>query len=98
MMRPSISLENNRDRVREVLGRFGMANPRIFGSAARGEDNDASDLDILVDAPTGTSLYDLAAVEIELEAILGCKVEVVTKGFLAPDIAERAEADLLPIP
>ena len=44
------------------------------------------------------SLYDLAAVEIELQVILGCKVEVVTKGFLAPDVAERAEADLLPIP
>jgi uncharacterized protein len=97
-MRPSISLEKNRDRVREVLQRFGMANPRNFGSAARGEDNAASDLDILVDAPTGTSLYDLAAVEVELEAILGCKVEALTKGFLAPDIAERAEADLLPIP
>ena len=98
MTRLSISLEKNRDRVREVLGRFGMANPRIFGSVARGEDNDASDLDILVDTPAGTSLYDLAAVEIELEAILGCKVEVVTKGFVATDIAERAEADLLPIP
>ena len=64
MMRPSISLHNNRDRVREVLRRFGMVNPRIFGSVARGEDNDASDLDILVDASTGMSLYDLAAVEI----------------------------------
>jgi uncharacterized protein len=93
-MRPSIPLENNRDRIREVLQRFGMANPRIFGSAARGEDND----DILVDAPTGTSLYDLAAVEIELDAILGCKVLVLTKGFLALDIAERVEAELLPIP
>jgi predicted nucleotidyltransferase len=97
IMRPSISLENNRDRVREILQRFGMANPRIFGSAARGEDNDASDLDILVEAPMGTSLYDLAAVEVELEAILGCKVEVLTRGFLAPDIAKRAETDLLPI-
>jgi predicted nucleotidyltransferase len=98
IMRPSISLENNRSRVREVLQRFGMTNPRVFGSAARGEDTDKSDLDILVDAPPGTSLYDLAAVEVELEAILGCKVEVLTKGFLASDVAERAEIDLLPIP
>jgi predicted nucleotidyltransferase len=97
-MRPSVSLEKNHARVREVLKHFGMANPRIFGSAARGEDTDTSDLDILVDAPAGTSLYDLAAVEGELEAILGCKVQVITKGFLAPDIANRAEADLLPIP
>jgi predicted nucleotidyltransferase len=97
-MRPSISLENNRSQVREVLQRFGMTDPRVFGSVARGEDTDKSDLDILVDAPPGTSLYDLAAVEVELETILGCKVEVLTKGFLASDIAERAEIDLLPIP
>jgi hypothetical protein len=95
-MRPSISLENNPSRVREVLQRFGMTNPRVFGSAARGEDTDKSH--ILVDAPPGTSLYDLAAVEVELETILGCKVEVLTKGFLASDIAERTEIDLLPIP
>jgi predicted nucleotidyltransferase len=98
IMRPSISLENNRSQVREVLQRFGMTNPRVFGSAARGEDTDKSDLDILVDAPPGTSLYDLAAVEVELETILGCKVEILTKGFLASDIAARAEIDLLPIP
>jgi predicted nucleotidyltransferase len=98
IMRPFISLENNRSQVREVLRRFGMTTPRVFGSAVRGEDTDKSDLDILVDAPPGTSLYDLAAVEVELETILGCKVEVLTKGFLASDIAERAEIDLLPIP
>jgi uncharacterized protein len=90
-----MSLQNHRDRVREVLQRFGMTNPRVFGSTARGEDTDKSDLDILVDAPPGTSLYDLAAVEVELEAIVGCRVEVLTKGFLASDIAERAEVDLL---
>lgn len=97
-MKPSISLETHRDQVRNVLRRFGMENPRVFGSAARGEDTETSDLDVLVEAPQGTSLYDLAQIEIELEAILGCKVEVVTKDFLAPDIAERAEAELVPIP
>jgi predicted nucleotidyltransferase len=86
-MRPSISLENNRSQVREVLQRFGMTNPRVFGSAARGEDTDKSDLDILVDAPPRTSLYDLAAVELELETILGCKVEVLTQGL--PGIRRR---------
>ncbi len=97
-MKPSLALSEHAGQVREVLARSGMRNPRIFGSAARGEDTDKSDLDLLVDAPPGTSLYDLARVETELEAILGCKVEVMTKGFLAPDIAERAEADQLPIP
>jgi hypothetical protein len=97
-MRPSIALSEYAAQVRDVLARLGMANPRIFGSASRGEDTERSDLDILVDASASTSLYDLARAETELEAILGCKVEVMTKGFLAPDIVERAEADLLPIP
>src|ERR1700753_3970515 len=97
-MRPSTALAEKRDQVREVLERFRMANPRIFGSTARGEDGEQSDLDILVDAPPGTSLYDVAQVEIVLESLLGCKVEVLTEGFLADDIVKRAEADTLPIP
>jgi Nucleotidyltransferase domain len=47
-VKPSISLEKNRARVREILQHFRMGNPRIFGSAARGEDNEQSDLDILI--------------------------------------------------
>jgi predicted nucleotidyltransferase len=75
-----------------------MTNPRVFGSAARSEDTEKSDLDILIEAPPGTTLYDLARVELELEAVLGCKVEVLTKGFLAPDVAKNAEVDPIPIP
>jgi|SRR5665213_599709 len=97
-MRPSVSIAAHRDRVREILERHRMANPRIFGSAARGNDTDGSDLDILIEAPPGTTLYDLARVELELEALLGCNVEVLTKGFLAPDVAESVEVDLAPIP
>jgi uncharacterized protein len=97
-MRPSVSIARHRGQVREILERHRMGNPRIFGSTARGDDADGSDLDILIEAPPGTTLYDLARVELELESVLGCKVEVLTKGFLAPDVAEDAEADLAPIP
>jgi uncharacterized protein len=45
-MKPSMALERNREQVREVLAEFRMRNPRIFGSTARGEDTDTSDLDI----------------------------------------------------
>jgi predicted nucleotidyltransferase len=71
---------------------------RVFGSAARGDDTEESDLDILVESSPGTTLYDLARVELELETLLGCKVEVLTRGFLAPDVTESVEADLTPIP
>lgn len=75
-----------------------MRNVRVFGSAARREDTEDSDLDLLVEAPPGTSLYDLARVELELEKILNCKVEVVTEGFLAADVSENVKADLVAIP
>ncbi|KIZ41781.1 MULTISPECIES: nucleotidyltransferase domain-containing protein [Rhodopseudomonas] len=96
-MKPSISLANHRDQVRAILQDFGLSNPRLFGSAARSADHDSSDLDVLVDAAPDTSLYHLAAAEIALEALLGCKVELMTAGFLAPDVAARAQADLVPI-
>jgi len=75
-----------------------MRNPRIFGSVARGVDIEGSDLDILVEVSPGTTFYDLARAELELEEILGCRVEVLTKGSLAPDIADNLEADLAPLP
>ncbi|MEA2896141.1 MAG: uncharacterized protein QOJ84_1756 [Bradyrhizobium sp.] len=97
-MRPSTSIAEHGDQVREILDRAGLHNARLFGSAARGEDTDESDIDLLVEAPLGTTLYDLARVELALEDLLGCKVEVVTHGFLAPDVAKNVEADLTPIP
>ncbi len=95
-MKPSTSIARHRSQVREILERHRVGNPRIFGSTARGDDTDGSDLDILTEAPPGTTLCDLA--RIERESVLGCKVEVLTRGFLAPDVAESAEADLAPLP
>ena len=54
-MRPSEILEKNRDAIREATKRFNAANPRVFGSVARGEDGPESDIDILVDALPGTT-------------------------------------------
>ena len=97
-MKPSMALETHRERVHEILSRFRMQNPRIFGSTSRGDDTETSDLDILIDAPAGTSFYDLARLELELEAVLGCKVDIVTAGCLAPDIIKRVEIDSWPMP
>jgi predicted nucleotidyltransferase len=96
-MKPSLSLKMHLNEVRRILEGRGMRNPSLFGSTARGEDTGRSDVDILVEAPPGTSLFDLADAELELEKLLDCKVEVMTRGFLAPDVAERVEADLIPL-
>ena len=58
-MRPSQSLESKRDAVRAAAVRFRTAYPRVFGSVARGADVDGSDLDLLVHALPGTTLFDL---------------------------------------
>lgn len=58
-MRPSLVLDLKRIAVREATSRFRTANPRIFGSVLHGTDQDGSDLDLLVDALPGATLFDL---------------------------------------
>ena len=96
-MRPSVALQANRERVREILSRFDVANPRVFGSVARGDDEDASDLDLLVDPGTDITFYDLSRLQAELEAVLGCKVDVTTPDGLASDITRNVAIDLRPL-
>jgi predicted nucleotidyltransferase len=95
-MKPSASLRQHLDEVRDAIARYPVRNPKVFGSVARGEDSGESDLDILVEPEEHTSFYDLARLELELESILGCKVDVLTPAGLAPDIADRTISDLRP--
>jgi len=77
-MRPSEALAAHRDVIRQVVLANRARNPRIFGSVAKGEDTEGSDLDLLVDGTEDMSLFDLARIEIRLSAILGVPVEVRT--------------------
>ncbi len=60
-MRPSVVLDFKRSAICEAASRFRVANPRIFGSVLHGTDQDGSDLDLLVDALLGATLFDLGA-------------------------------------
>jgi predicted nucleotidyltransferase len=91
-MRPSEALEERREKAREIIARYPVANPRIFGSVARGEDTDRSDIDILVERTGPMSYFDLFQLEDELATLLGCKVEVFTK--LKPYAAGSAARDM----
>jgi len=93
-MRPSLALKAHSDRIAAILSRFDVVNPRIFGSTARGEDDDESDLDILVDPGEDLTFYDLARLERELSAALGCKVDVTTPGGLSAEAAEDVTRDM----
>ena len=61
---------------------------RVFGSVARGQDNDASDIDLLVDLDDGVGLVSLAAMGRELSELLGAKVDVVPVAMIKPSIRD----------
>lgn len=69
--------------------RRGVRNVRVFGSVARGEDGEASDVDLLVDVDDGVSLVALAGFEREVAAMLGRDVDAVPARSLKPGVAER---------
>lgn len=77
-MRPSLILNLHRHTIRDAVSRFHTTNPRIFGSVLHGTDKDNSDLDLLVDAPPGTTLFDLGGLQDELTSLLGIYVDVLT--------------------
>ncbi|MBB2897194.1 nucleotidyltransferase family protein [Pseudomonas sp. AS2.8] len=81
-MRPSLVLDLKRAVIRDVALRFRVANPRVFGSVLEGTDQDGSDLDLLVDALPGATLFDLGGLQDELEELLGVPVDLVTPADL----------------
>jgi predicted nucleotidyltransferase len=96
-MKPSIALAANRDAVRDMIGRFSASNPRVFGSAVRGTDQDDSDLDLLVDALPGATLFDLGGLQIELEELLGVRVDLRTPGDLLARVRINVLAEAKPV-
>jgi predicted nucleotidyltransferase len=89
-MRPSEVLDKNREAIREATKRFNAANTRVFGSVARGDDGPDSDIDILVDALPGSTLFSLGGLQHELEQMFGgIKVDLLTEGGLPHVIRDR---------
>jgi predicted nucleotidyltransferase len=89
-MRPSEVLERKREAViAAIRGCDKVANPRIFGSVARGDDVEGSDIDFLVDALPGASLFDLGGLQYRLEEILGVRVDLVLTSELPRFFRDR---------
>jgi uncharacterized protein len=94
-VRPSEALAKHRDEVLRIIARYPVSNPRIFGSTARGEDTEESDLDILVEPEFGvTTFVHLGELETELNQVLGVGVDVVTPGGLPDAVAKRIRPEL----
>jgi predicted nucleotidyltransferase len=90
-------LKEMKAQILEVAARHGARNVRVFGSVARGEAGPESDVDLLVDPGPGSSLLTQAALERELEALLGWKVNVVSERGLRERVRSRVLQDAVPL-
>ena len=82
-------LQEKREDILRTAARRGAYNIRIFGSVARGEADEKSDIDILVDLEPGRSLFDLGGLLMDLQELLGHHVDVVTERGLRERIRNR---------
>lgn len=82
-------LRRHRRAVLELAERAGAHNPRVFGSVARADDTDTSDIDVLVDLDANVSLVTLARLTRELSDLLGADVDVVPADTLKPGVRAR---------
>ena len=86
-----------RDEIMRLAQRRGAQNLRVFGSVARGEANDHSDLDLLVAWEPGRSLLDHAGLVQDLQELLGIKVHVGTEKSLHWYVRERILREATPL-
>ena len=92
-MKPSEALALNRAAIRRVVESHRARNARVFGSVLHGQDTDRSDLDILVDPTPETTLMDVAAIQVELQRLLGVSVDVLTPKALPEALARKVSAE-----
>jgi len=96
--RPDLAeLRGRRDELLAIAAQRGASNVAVFGSVARGDADERSDVDILVDLESGRSLLDLGGLLMDLREALGCDVDVVTRAGLRHRIRDRVLAEATPL-
>ena len=96
-MRPSDALRVHHEAVRRVVEAHRASNPRVFGSVARGDDAEGSDIDILIDPTPDTTLFDIGAIRHELQILLGVPVDVVIPRALPDKFRASVIADAVTV-
>jgi uncharacterized protein len=90
-------IKARREDILRTASQYGAYNVRVFGSVARGDADEQSDLDLLVDMEAGRSLFDLGGLLVDLEELLGCSVDVVTEKGLRDRIRRRVLQEAIPL-
>lgn len=89
------AIREQREAILRVAAKHGATQVRLIGSVARGEAGPDSDVDLLVMWQEGTSLLDQAALKLELEGLLGRKVDIASDGWVKPSIRESVYRDAI---
>ena len=93
----NVTVQSLVEQALPILRRYGVSRAGVFGSHARGEAGEGSDLDMLVDLPEGSSLLDLIGLQLEVGDVLGVSVDAHTYRSLHPLLRERILAEELRI-
>lgn len=96
-MRPSQAFNQHREAIRDLVQRFRVSNPRVFGSVLHGTDTEDSDLDLLVDPQPGTTLFDLGGLQWELKELMGVRVDVRTPKDLSLRFRQQVLDEAQPV-
>jgi len=96
-VRPSQAVNLHRNRIRQIALSHRVRDVRLFGSVARGEDTEESDVDLLVLPSDETTLMDIGSIRHELRQLLGVEVDVLTPGSLPEAHRDRILKEAQPI-
>jgi predicted nucleotidyltransferase len=91
------TLQSKRAEILALAAKHGASNVRLFGSAVRGEDNEGSDVDFLVDMQENSSLLDLIGLQQDIEKVLGKKVDVLTPDGINRYLRDRILGEAAPL-
>jgi uncharacterized protein len=90
-------LAERRTEILRLAERYRAGKVRVFGSVARGDNTQVSDVDLLVTPQPGCSLFDLGGLLEDLQELLGCPVDLVTEDGLKPRLRERVLREAVPL-
>lgn len=88
---------NRREEILAIAGRYGASNLRLFGSLARGDTTESSDVDLVARFEPGRSLFDQGGLLMELRELLGVNVDVVSEGALTGRFGQIVRRESLPL-